>query len=154
MFSNEFEKKLSHFPNLNKHFGGVYSSDTIPLRIRQKSFIICNTDVQKGSGKHWYCILKSEANTLECFDSLGIDQAKKQFLKHSCHFPSIKKIRFNLTAVQSSDSSSCGLFVLYFLIHRFHNKDMSYDDLLNEIFVESKSTNEEKVALFCNYHFS
>lgn len=154
MLSPQFQEKLNSFPHIKAKFDGVYSADNIPRNIRKDHFIVCNTDVSSGPGKHWYCILKSEANTLECFDSLGIDQAKKQFLKNSCHFPSIKKIRFNLTAVQSSDSSSCGLFVLYFLIHRFHNKDMSYDDLLNEIFVESKATNEEKVALFCNYHFS
>ena len=154
MLSPEFQEKFNSFPNLKARFDGVYSADTLPGNIRKDHFIVCNTDLSSGPGKHWYCILKSERNTLECFDSLGIDDTKKQFLIDSCHFKGIKKIRFNLTAVQCSDTSSCGLFVLYFLIQRCHNKDMSFDDLLNEIFVESKSANEQKVASFCNFHFA
>ena len=153
MFSNEFEKKLSHFPNLNKHFGGVYSSDTNPLRIRQKSFIICNTDVQKGSGKHWYCIVKLENSTLECFDSLGIDSQKKEFLKSHFHQKNIKKIKFNVTQVQSSLSNTCGMFVLYFIIHRFHNQDLTFTELVNTIFEKNIEKNEILVTSFVTSHF-
>ena len=79
MLSPEFSEKLSHFPNLKKYFQGVFSADTIPSKINNKSFLICNTDIKNGSGKHWYCVLKFAPSILECFDSLGIDDQKKTF---------------------------------------------------------------------------
>ena len=79
MISSEFAEKLSHFPNLKKKFGGIFSADTLPIKLKPKSFIICNTDVEKGPGKHWYCVVKLNTSVLECFDSLGIDSEKKLF---------------------------------------------------------------------------
>ena len=153
MLSFEFEEKLSHFPNLKKHFVGVFSADTIPSKIKLKSFLVCNTDIQQGSGKHWYCIVKINATTLECFDSLGIDNEKKIFLKSSLHHKNIKKIKFNVTPVQSSISDTCGLFVLYFIINRYHNQDLSFTELVNEIFVKNIEHNENVVKKFALEHF-
>ena len=96
MISPEFAEKLSHFPNLKKHFGGIFSADSLPIKIKPKSFIICNTDVEKGPGKHWYCVVKLNTSVLECFDSLGIDSEKKLFLETHFHQKNIKKVKFIL----------------------------------------------------------
>ena len=153
MLSDDFAIKLSNFPYLHKNLDGVYSADKIPRKITKNHFFICNTDVSSGPGKHWFCVLKLENNILECFDSLGITDEKKEFLRKHLNLPKIRKIDFNTTSVQSPSTSSCGLFVLYFLVHRFHNKDLSFDDLMNEIFVASVDENEKKVTSFCNFHF-
>ena len=148
MLSPEFDEKLSKFPNLKQHFGGVFSADTLPQKLKLKSFIICNTDVNRGSGKHWYCIVKLETSVLECFDSLGIDAGKRFFFKTHFNHKNIKKIKFNVTEVQSSISDTCGYFVLYFLVHRYHNQDLTFNDLLNDIFVKDVEENEKLVANF------
>lgn len=153
MISSEFALKLQSFPHLEKCFAGIYSSDTIPKNIKKNSFIICNTDTAQGRGIHWYCVLKIDPLALECFDSLGIKNEKKEFLKKKFHFRNIDRIKFNTTQVQSSLSDTCGYFVLYFLIHRFHNKDLSFSEILNEIFVSSVEENENKVKDFQNFHF-
>ena len=65
----------------------------------------------------------------------------------------IEQIKFNVTQVQSSESDTCGLFVLYFLIQRYHNKDLSFNEFMNEIFVFSQSENEKLVNTFATDHF-
>ena len=148
MISSEFAEKLSHFPNLKKKFGGIFSADTLPIKLKPKSFIICNTDVEKGPGKHWYCVVKIDSSTIECFDSLGVNYEKKKFLAEKFKQRGVSKIKFNVTQVQSSDTATCGLFVLYFLVHRLHNKDLGFTDLLNEIFVASIEENERLIHSF------
>ena len=153
MNSFEFSDKLSSFPEIKKHFEGVFSADNLPQKIKKNSFIICNTDLSTGPGKHWYCIVKLSTTVLECFDSLGIDTTKKFFITSHFRQKGISQIKFNVTQVQSSDSDTCGLFVLYFLINRYHNKDLSFNELMNEIFVFSQSENEKLVNTFATDHF-
>ena len=153
MLSNEFYEKLQNFPLLLSKFDGIFSSDTIPKKVKKDHFAICNTDVSSGPGQHWYCYVKVDRQTIECFDSLGITEEKKIFLQRKLCFSGISKINFNVSSVQSSSSNSCGLFVLFFLIQRYYNRDISFDDLLNIIFVESTSENEKIVAEFCADHF-
>jgi hypothetical protein len=61
---------------------------------------------------------------------------------------------FNETAFQNIDTASCGLFVLYFLFERMHNLDLSFDDIIEEIFEEDTNANEEKVKTFCQDLFN
>ena len=82
MISSEFEEKLSHFPQVKKYFRGVFSSNNLPKFMPKRSFIICNTDVSSGPGKHWYCVVKFNSDQLECFDSLGISEEKKNIFSH------------------------------------------------------------------------
>jgi len=153
MLSSEFSKKLINYPHLQNKLQGIYSSDNLPKRIKKGYFIICNTDTSKGIGKHWYCVVKLSSYVLECFDSLGINEEKKIFLRHNFHQNYISKIKFNLTQVQTSDSNTCGFYVLYFIVNRFYNQDLSFSDLLNEIFVSSNTKNEELVCKFAKEHF-
>ena len=153
MIASDFANKLSNFPNIKEKFQGIFSADNLPKKIKKDHFIICNTDVVAGSGKHWYAVLKIENDCLEIFDSLGIDEQKKKFLENSFHQKGIFKIKFNVSQVQTSISSTCGLFVLYFLVNRYHNKDLSFTDLLNEIFVRSQLQNENLVTKFSDTYF-
>ena len=153
MESPEFSEKLSNFPEIKKYFEGIFSADNLPKKIKKNCFIICNTDVSTGPGKHWYCIVKLSSTILQCFDSLGIDNTKKNFIVSNLKQKGIEQIKFNVTQVQSSESDTCGLFVLYFLIQRYHNKDLSFNELMNEIFVLSQTENEKLVNNFALDHF-
>lgn len=153
MLSVEFSEKLEKFPSLKRFYDGTCSSDTIPKSLKKDHFIICNTDLSTGPGQHWYCVLKTENNTLECFDSLGIDHVKKEFLRNNFNFHNIDEIEYNVTSLQPDDSISCGHYVLFFLIQRSHNKDLDFTDFLNEIFTVSKTDNEKVVEQFFKDHF-
>ena len=60
----------------------------------------------------------------------------------------VSKLVFNVTQVQPNDSISCGEFAVYFLFERLHNLDFSFHELVNELFVEDLTKNEEKVKSF------
>ena len=147
MESSEFAFYFSNFPTLLKLFDGVYSFDKIPTQIKLHHFIICNTDISSGSGKHWFCVFRSNKKFLECFDSLGVGPEKQIFLK-SVQFRGIRELNYNESPVQSVTSSACGEFCLFFLFERLHNLNFEFSDLINEIFSQNFERNEHRVREF------
>ena len=87
---------------------------------------------------------------MDCFDSLSINEEKKSLIVENCKFKGIKDININETPFQSKTSISCGLFAIFFLIQRSYNLDLDFEELLEEIFVESVDENEKIVKLFCD----
>ena len=77
----ELSNFLDHFPMLKKHNIGIFAIDTLPKTLKFRHFCICNTDVNNGNGIHWFCFLKNSKNTVECFDSLGINEEKLETLQ-------------------------------------------------------------------------
>ena len=148
MQSSDFNKYFDAVPIIKKHFIGVFSIDTLPRNIKFRKFCICNTDFQSGNGKHWICFVKTSKNCIELFDSLGVDEERKQLITKFAQF-NTQEIIFNETQFQSNTSSTCGLFVLYFLFERFFNLDITFENLLIDIFDTNQPKNEEKVIQFC-----
>ena len=148
MQGSEFSEIFERFKHLKELYAGCYSSDTIPKAIKTNNFIIINTSPSETVGKHWFCMYRPHPSKLEVFDSLGIDSDKKNVIINSCSFKGIREIEWNKTIFQSGGSISCGKYVLYFLFERLFNQDISYKDLLEEIFVENIEKNEEKVEFF------
>ena len=110
MESSEFVFYFTNFPTLQKLFDGVYSFDEIP-QIKLNHFIICNTDIRAGTGKHWFCLYRSNKKFVECFDSLGFsDSSKKTSLINACHFKTKSGLKVN-KCVQTKKYST-----------QFHNK--------------------------------
>ena len=83
------------------------------------------------------------------FDSLGVDSEKKLMVENFCKF-STKEIIFNVSAFQDLESDTCGKFELYFAIERMHNLDLSFEEILHDLFETDKFRNEEKVQNFCD----
>ena len=145
----ELNNFLDHFPMLKKHNAGIFAINTLPKSLKFRHFCFCNTDVHDGVGIHWFCLLRNSKDTIECFDSLGIDDKKLNVLKTVCKFRGVKELEFNETQFQPNNSNECGLFTLYFLVERMHNLDLSFDELLEEIFDASdQDKNNFKVLEF------
>ena len=150
MHAVEFNQYFENFPFLKNQFVGIFAIDTLPKTLKIKKFCICNTDLSSGEGKHWFVLLRSTKKTIECFDSLGITIQKRQILEKFCKFRGVSELLYNETQFQKDDSDTCGLFALYFIFERMHNLDMSFDNLLEEIFeVENKQQNENSITQFC-----
>jgi len=147
MLSTEFNDIFQTFPNFRDYYVGNFSADNLPKKLKTFEFAIINTDISANKGLHWYAAFKS-SKTLEVFDSLGIDESKKLFLRNNLRLPGIKEIIFNSTQFQKNDTNSCGKYVLYFLINRLHNIDHSFGEILEEIFVPDLDKNEKKVQDF------
>ena len=149
MQGHEFYDYFHKTPILKKNFKGVFAINTIPKNLKYRHFCICNTDKNNGSGIHWFCFVRTSKETIECFDSLGVNDEKKQTLKSSCKFKGIKEMIFNETQFQSDVSDTCGLFSIYFIVERMFNLDLSFEEILSDIFdPENHLENENKVKEF------
>lgn len=147
MKSNEIVEFFQAFPQLNKFFLGVFSIDTLPQKIAINYFLICNTDTSEGDGIHWFALFRPNKTNLECFDSLGVCNQKKQILT-SIHFLGVRKLKFNESQIQPDRSSLCGQYSIYFLFERLHNLDYKFHELLNEIFSDNLEDNQKTVQCF------
>ena len=145
MLTPDFYAIIREHRYLNNFFDGVFASDKVPKKLKPCHFIVLNTDPSGTVGQHWYAIYRHDKDVIECFDSLGIDEVKKNFLKENFGRHCVKELLFNTTRVQDLSTSTCGEFVLYFLFQRMHNQDLDYETLLNDIFVSNPVTNEQKV---------
>jgi hypothetical protein len=90
MQSGEFRPFLNHFGLLN-NFDCVCSIDNIPKTLKLNHFIICNIDKKDNPGLHWFIFLRHSRSTIVCFDSLSVDDSKKQLLTENCKFRGVKK---------------------------------------------------------------
>lgn len=99
-----------------KAFDNVYSVDTLPSSIQHYPiFIVLNTHPHNLAGEHWKVILIKEDRRGELFDSLALPPniPTQQWLKKHT-----RQWKTNARAFQHPLSSSCGAFVLYFILHR------------------------------------
>jgi hypothetical protein len=147
MRGSEFQNYFEKIPIVNKQFLKITSIDEIPKDIKEKHFVISNLSPSNELGSHWITLIQSEKNTLEIFNSLGMNSIDRlqPYLKTR------KKVNviFNEQPFQSKESTSCGFFCIYFIVHRILNLDMSFEHLLEHIFSANCEINENKVVNFC-----
>ena len=86
---------------------------------------------------------------MEYFDSLGVSEHKLNKLKSYCKFKTITKVDYNETAFQKENSETCGLFVLYYIFKRMFNLDLTFEEILEDIFETDNNLNENAVNTFC-----
>jgi len=146
MQTEEFLPYFKKVPHLEKHFLGVFAIDQIPNSLKPKSFLVCNTDPSHSKGKHWIAFICVEKNECEIFDSLGV---KKNELEPYFKFKQKINLIFNTTAVQSTHSKLCGLFVITFIVERMLNQTMYFDEILENIFLADVNKNDNIVTEFC-----
>ena len=147
MEGSEFPIYFKNLPLLLPHFLGVYSIDTIPSRMRVRSFFITNLSKANTLGSHWIAIIKPHKGHLEIFDSLGF---RPDLVLPYLNFSEKLKLEYNITQVQSDDSVLCGKFVITFCVERMMNLDLSLDMLLDDVFVLNKESNDQIVTDFCD----
>jgi len=146
MFANELISFLKQV-NFKENFGGIFAADTIPKNLPKNHFIIVNLDPQHLPGSHWIGVVRLN-NLVECFDSLGTTANKQEFIKSKCVFKGVTHLSYNISPVQPLTSHKCGEFVLYYLFERFHNLDLDFDELLNDIFTDELTKNDTTVCEF------
>ena len=147
MEGTEFINYFSKVPVMLPYFKGVFSIDTIPKNLKNKSFFVSNLSQHNLPGTHWIGFLCLK-NKLEIFCSLGNTwELILPYLKFKKNFI----VYYNETAFQSPDSTKCGKYVIYFLIERHFNIHMSFKDLLEDLFVtDNLNKNDVIVDNFCN----
>lgn len=152
MRGSEFKHYFEKISLVNPLFLKVTSIDEIPEEIKLKHFIICNLSPSNEPGSHWIVIVRSDYNTLEIFNSLGVSSLED--LKPYLKFKQQLELIFNEQPFQSKESTSCGFFCIYFSVQRILNFDMSFEHLLEDIFSANCEINEKKVVNFCSNLFN
>ena len=124
-------------------FNGIYSIDALPDFVPHRPFlIIVNTHTHNLPGEHWICILIDKDKNAELFDSLALPVSN--ILIRWLNLFSIKWKK-NSQSFQHPLSSTCGAFVLFFVINRLHVKDF---ESLTDVFTSSPLLNEKTVENF------
>ena len=147
MEGTEFINYFAQIPVILPYFKGVFSIDTMPKSLKNKCFFVTNLSPHKLPGTHWIGFLCLQ-NILEIFCSLG--NTWDLILPHLTFRKKIT-IYYNETAFQSPDSTKCGKYVIYFIIERHFNINMSMSHLLEDMFeLENLNKNDEIVDNFCD----
>lgn len=132
-------------------FQGVFASDQLPYRVADyPSAYIANVDPSELPGSHWVAMYFNEEGKAEFWDSYG--QAPELYSKHFTDFldrNSYYMIR-NRTVLQSLDSSVCGEYCIYYLIHRC--RGFSMQTIVNR-FSKKKRLNDSIVYEFVKRHY-
>lgn len=147
--TSDFQQYFAKVPELADHWVGVRPINKIPKKLGTKKFVIVNLSESSQPGSHWVVISRIHKHSLEIFNSLGFENlnAVKPYLT----FPFRAELTYNNSPLQASDTSTCGLYCIYYAIHRFLNLDLNFEDFLEETFKKDVNKNELKVTLFCTH---
>lgn len=147
--TSDFSKYLLNIPDLVIHWSGTKALDEIPKKLKVKTFVIVNTSVKTQREGHWIVIGRPHKGILELFNSLGCESIAA--IKPYLQFPFRSEIIYNNSPVQLPTSSTCGLYCIFFAVHRYFNLDIPFEELIEEIFTSDLNKNENMVVKFCHH---
>ena len=114
---------------LENVFCGVYPRTDLPLAVMESGqFLVLNTQGENQPGSHWQLLCKPSECSYELFDSLGTSRAYVQGILPST--VTTRQIEFTDKPVQRSDSETCALFTIYFMVYSFENLVKNESDVV------------------------
>ena len=142
------EKSIEEILKCQSSFLGCYSADELnTLSIKAPCFLIVNLDNRNMSGSHWLAIGCFE-NKLEIFDPLGFDifawprlPCSLLYFLHRYSFS--RRIKIS-KRIQSSKSTLCGLYCIFYIMNRPYKSFES----LQSVFSSQLSLNDSILAKF------
>lgn len=136
---------------LKYHVLGVFAKDTLPVLTRDMLArgvgLIVNTEPSGRLGRHWVAMY-FKGNTGELFDSLGepVNSVFDLYLKTY-----VNQYQHNRRQLQSSSSSLCGHYCLYYLLYKCKT-ELTLQTLVQIFDGQVRFNNDEHVSKFiCNY---
>lgn len=140
--TEDLEKFLFNDTFLRHNAGGVFSVDTLPKKDISKKCFVINTDPSFLPGKHWVAVFFPSKSLPEFFDSFG--KSPSHYSDSILNFLIEKNSRgfvYNSKCIQSTHSSYCGMFCLYYLYFRIRGirfekvlerfgKNLEHNDLI------------------------
>jgi hypothetical protein len=120
---------IDQYYNDTSEYGGTFSKDLLPKKIKGNSFYIVNMqDSDEGGGTHWVSVINLDPKEIIYFDSFGVPSAPKEiekFIKTTN-----KKVVRNLFQLQHIKTSSCGPWSIYFIDGMLTKR--KFKDVLND----------------------
>jgi hypothetical protein len=108
MDERELREKIKKDPEMRSCVWGVFARDELPETLLPGGYIV-NSNDRRSAGQHWMGVYVTEDGMKEFMDPLG---------KKPQDYGIDLKAMYYSAPVQSKDSISCGLYVLYFLYWR------------------------------------
>ena len=131
--------------NIRTRFKGVYAIDEIP-RLKTDKLVVVNLDPSNMPGSHWTVIYNKEGSVIEYFDSRGMKPPRSvadYLLSYT------KECIYSTRRLQQYQTSSCGLFCLYYSFYASRKCDLQH--IVNN-FHDNLNINEYIVANFAKHY--
>lgn len=145
MNNREITRVLAQHPTARRVFRGVYPRDRLPRHRLSKNHhhaFVINTAPAGHRGEHWVGVwLDARTRIAEYFDSYGLPPRHhdiQDFLLKNCTY-----YKYNDHVLQDALSSTCGLYVMYFIIRKSYGD--SLPRALSIFSANSPATNDRKV---------
>jgi hypothetical protein len=108
MDAAQLEKRIQKDEVMKNDVWGVFARNELPSHLLPGGYVV-NSDDRGSPGQHWMAVYVTEDGMVEFMDSFG-------------RKPQDYKLDLNCTyysrAVQSANTGTCGLYVLYYLFWR------------------------------------
>lgn len=135
-------------PSLSSIFMGVIPKNQIIHHVISKKHthkaVIVNTDEYGQKGSHWVAIFSPQnTNTIFYFDSYGLNPSYDFHIMALIKSFGKKRLFHSNVALQSLDSSVCGLYCIYFLYIMSLNKH-TYIQFIN-MFSKNVYLNDQNI---------
>ena len=133
---------------LSKYIKGVFPSDRAPVRLQTiPGGIICNNLPHYTRGEHWVSLYITPERKGEFFCSLGLPiEHYSKYFKDFFYINGVKHITSNTKRLQCENCTTCGHWVLYYLVHCC--RTISMFDIVNEFEQTRTHVNDEYVYDF------
>ncbi len=144
--------QLNHILNNDSasanNFYGTVACDRLPSSIVEFPIGICvNTAPSSDPGEHWIGLYLEQHGQLEIFCSFGsapLVVSTCDWMKRFLANLEIKHVKWNQLALQPLTSSTCGLYVIFYILTR--SRGHSLDDFI-ACFTNDATLNDETILL-------
>lgn len=148
MNSHEILACIDHCPPAVRYaFSGIYDIGQGAQFYHSTRFPSCFVVYEpwNASVGHWVAGIVMSHSQCEIFNSLGgITQSLKTWLIR--RKPTGMRLQWNIICVQPRTSGLCGLYCIFYLIHRLH-KRMSFQSLFTEAFQPAPTAQNDAAVL-------
>lgn len=121
MDTTEITRTLAGEPG----FCGVFARDRLPKKTKRPAGLVINTDKASEPGTHWVAYYIGADGRAEYFDPLGDPIPDNEILSFVKRNNKAWQLTVqNLIPYQSTVSSKCGQFCIFFLRHRLNGRSI------------------------------
>ena len=135
---------MFYIPTIRDTFRGVLPKNQLPTNLNNKkchSYIV-NLDKFGYPGSHWVAFF-IDHHYVYYFDSYGINPQIDEYIMNFSNNLFRDKLLYSDTQIQSTTSSVCGLYCIYFL-YIMNTKLFSFIDFVN-LFNDNHNINDHKI---------
>ena len=134
-------------------FLGVFSRDTIPSSSDITHYPCCfisNNELSTSKGRHWVVFYLPSPTHIDFFDSFGRHYRYYGFDKLFQLYPLLISVSSSSIRLQSSHSTVCGCYCLYFILQRSFG--LAFDQIIISFSPHNYEWNDSQVSKFGKKH--